>query len=198
MELGMSANLPSRSDINFMMQGWFGNERTLVSSKPAGPQLTSREMKMTGRYTSDFGPSDFGPNVEQILAKATRVVRGSIRRRVRAELMTAVKAGVLGRLKKDGLKPEIFFHPDHKNEAIELLHIEAEYAIKCISTVIAVRPVAERIDEAFANAGREPFFVLSPILTGRHEWKAAGTQMAEIGCSYDSSVISVSGVAYTR
>ena len=145
----MSANLPSRSDINFMMQDWFGNEPTLVSSKPARPQLTSREMKMTGRYTSDFGP-----NVEQILAKETRVVLGFIRRRVRAELMTAVKAGVLGRLKKDGLKPEIFFHPDHKNGAIELQHREAEYAIKCIGTVIAVRPVAERIDEAFANAGR--------------------------------------------
>ena len=62
------------------------------------------------RYTAEFGP-----NVEQILAQATRVVRVKIPASVRAELRAAVKAGVLGHLKKDGLKPEIFFHPDHKN-----------------------------------------------------------------------------------
>ena len=80
--------------------------------------------------------SDFGPNVENILASATRVIHGPIPRQVRAELMAAVKAGVLGRLKKDGLKPEIFFHPDHKNGAIERQKREAEYAISCIRKVV--------------------------------------------------------------
>jgi len=83
------------------------------------------------RYTADFGP-----NVEQILCQASRVVRGRIPAQVRKELMAAVKAGVLGHLKKDGLKPEIFFHPDHKNGAIERQKNEAGYAIKCISTVM--------------------------------------------------------------
>jgi len=53
------------------------------------------------RYTPEFGP-----NVEQILCQATRVVRGTIPARVRAELRAAVKAGALGHLKKDGLKPK--------------------------------------------------------------------------------------------
>src|SRR4051812_13993867 len=79
----------------------------------------------------------FGPNVAQILVQATRVVRGTIPRAVRNELMAAVKAGVLGRLKKDGLKPEIFYHPDHKNGAIDRQKAEAIYAVSCIAKVVA-------------------------------------------------------------
>lgn len=85
-----------------------------------------------GRYTDAYGP-----NVEQILIQATRVVTGKIPAQVRKELMTAVKARVLGRLPKDGLKPEIFFHPDHKHGAVERQKREAEYAVKCIATVMA-------------------------------------------------------------
>lgn len=87
---------------------------------------------MSNRYTAEFGP-----NVEQILIQATRVIRGKIPAQVRKELMTAVKAKVLGRLPKDGLKPEIFFHPDHKHGAADRQKREAEYAIGCISTVMA-------------------------------------------------------------
>ena len=84
------------------------------------------------RYTDEYGP-----NVANILAQASRVIRGKIPRQVRNELMAAVKAGVLGRMKRDGLKPEIFFHPDHKNGAKERQAREAAYSIECISKVIA-------------------------------------------------------------
>jgi len=94
-----------------------------------------------------------GPNVEQIRAQATRVIRGRIPQQVRRELMAAVKAGALGHLKKDGLKPEIFFHPDHENGAIERQKREAAYSIECIATVIAPTPVSERIDAALSKAG---------------------------------------------
>jgi hypothetical protein len=89
------------------------------------------------RYTAEFGP-----NVEQILCQATRVVRGRIPASVRKELAAAVKAGALGHLKRDGLKPEIFFHPDHKNGAIERQRREAEYSVSCIAKVIA-HPLAD-------------------------------------------------------
>jgi hypothetical protein len=89
------------------------------------------------RYTDAYGP-----NVQNILIQATRVIRGRIPQQVRKELMTAVKAGALGRLPKDGLKPEIFFHPDHKNGAVERQRREAEYSISCIRSVIA-HPLAE-------------------------------------------------------
>lgn len=83
------------------------------------------------------GYSDaFGPNVSRILAQATLVVRGRIPAQVRTELRAAVKAGVLGCLPKDGLKPEVFFHPDHKHGAVERQKNEAKYAIACISKVV--------------------------------------------------------------
>ncbi len=76
------------------------------------------------------------PNVELIRKHATRVVRGRIPSAVRKELMAAVKEGLLGRLPKDGLKPEIFFHPDHKNGAIERQNREAAYSVSCIAKVL--------------------------------------------------------------
>lgn len=87
---------------------------------------------MSSGYTDDFGP-----NVARILAQASIVVRGRIPAQVRKELQAAVKAGVLGRLPKDGLKPEIFYHPDHRNGAKTRQQVEAAYAVSCIATVIA-------------------------------------------------------------
>jgi len=78
-----------------------------------------------------------GPNAMNIRKHATRVINGPMPARVRKELMDAVKAGALGRIPKKGLLPEIFFHPDHKNGAIARRKSEAEYAVKCIATVIA-------------------------------------------------------------
>lgn len=102
-----------------------------------------------GRYTDDFGP-----NVARILTQASLVVRGRIPQQVRKELAAAVKAGALGHLKKDGLKPEIFFHPDHKNGAVERQNREAKYSVDCIARVVAVKPVEQRVDEALATLAR--------------------------------------------
>lgn len=101
---------------------------------------------MANRYTAEFGP-----NVERILAQGSLVVKGRIPAQVRKQLSAAVKAGALGRLRKDGLKPEIFYHPDHKNGAIERQRREAEYSIGCIATVLHVSTVEERIEQAFAG-----------------------------------------------
>lgn len=76
-----------------------------------------------------------GPNVERILAQGTLVVRGRIPAQVRAELREAVRLGLLGQLKKDGLKPEVFFHPDNKHGAIERQKREAQYSVGCIAKV---------------------------------------------------------------
>jgi hypothetical protein len=89
------------------------------------------------RYTAEYGP-----NVEQILARGSRVVTSRIPAGVRAELRAAVKAKVLGHLPKDGLKPEIFYHPDHKHGAIERQKVEARYAVDCIRGVV-VHPLAK-------------------------------------------------------
>lgn len=93
----------------------------------------------------------YGPNVVDILCRGSRVVTGRIPAQVRAQLRAAVKAGVLGHLPKDGLKPEIFFNPDHRNGAIERQKREAEYSVQCIASVMAVKPVEQRVDEAIAS-----------------------------------------------
>lgn len=94
---------------------------------------------------------DFGPNVAQILVQASRVIRGRVPAQVRAELRAAVKAGVLGHLKKDGLKPEIFFHPTHKNGAIERQKREAVYSVDCISKVMHINTNEEALAAYLAN-----------------------------------------------
>jgi len=91
-----------------------------------------------------------GPNAEQIRAQAMRVIRGRIPAEVRKELMAAVREGYLGRLAKDGLKPEIFYHPDHKDGAIECQNGEAAYSVNCIAKVMA-SPADVRA--ATSNAG---------------------------------------------
>jgi len=81
--------------------------------------------------------ADFGPNVENILVHGSRVIRGRVPAQVRSELRAAVKAGVLCHLPKDGLKPEIFFHPGRRTSANDIRDREAAYAVSCIATVVA-------------------------------------------------------------
>jgi hypothetical protein len=79
----------------------------------------------------------FGPNVQNILCNGSRVITARVPAQVRKELMTAVKAGVLRRLPKDGLLPEVFYNPNNQMSAIERRKREAEYAISCIAKVMA-------------------------------------------------------------
>lgn len=77
-----------------------------------------------------------GPNAMRIRAGGSKIITAPMPAQVRNELMAAVKSGHLGRLKKDGLLPEVFFHPDHKNNAIERQKKEALYAVSCIASVM--------------------------------------------------------------
>jgi hypothetical protein len=76
-------------------------------------------------------------NAERIYAQGTLIVRGRIPAAVRKELMSAVKSKMIGRLPKDGLKPEVFFDPRHTNLARKLQADEAVYSIDCIRKCIA-------------------------------------------------------------
>lgn len=81
------------------------------------------------------GEKNMTPNVEQIRSQSQRIIRSRIPGAVRKELMQGVKDGLLGRIKKDGLLPEIFFHPDHIHTARETRKEEAEYSINLIKNV---------------------------------------------------------------
>lgn len=58
-------------------------------------------------------------NVEMIRMMGFRLVENRIPRETRAALMAAVKKGKLGRLKKEGMRPEVFFHPNSIWKAME-------------------------------------------------------------------------------
>ena len=93
---------------------------------------------LTERKVSPNGYSDaYGPNVANILAHGSRMVRGKIPAQVRKDLRDAVRDGVLGHISKDGLKPEIFYHPVHRASAVAMREREAMYSIGCIAGVVA-------------------------------------------------------------
>ena len=56
-------------------------------------------------------------------------------RETRAALMAAVKEGRLGRLPKDGLKSELFFHPNSRWNAIAIREKEVQDAIRALQKV---------------------------------------------------------------
>lgn len=58
-------------------------------------------------------------NIFLVQLQGVRIVTGPMPREVRKELMAGVKAGKIGRLAKDGLKPEAFYHKNAKADALE-------------------------------------------------------------------------------
>jgi len=57
-------------------------------------------------------------NVQLVLQERFRVVH-KLPAAVRKALNAAVKSGQLGHLRKDGVKPEVYYHPNFKHLAVE-------------------------------------------------------------------------------
>lgn len=76
-------------------------------------------------------------NVFVVQLMGVRIVNGPMPRQVRSELMSGVKAGKIGRLPKDGLKPEAFFHKNAKADALEARAKIAGESIEAIRKVFA-------------------------------------------------------------
>ena len=77
-------------------------------------------------------------NVQLIMSKGFRLIGGPIPAQVRKELRAAVKSGVLGHIKKDGLLPEVFFHNIHPHcyTAVDARKREAVDAVKALARVM--------------------------------------------------------------
>lgn len=74
-------------------------------------------------------------NVQMIRAQRFRLIRGSMPASARRSLNAAVKRGELGHMKRDGKKPECYYHPtfDYLASA-ERSRVEQE-AIRAITKV---------------------------------------------------------------
>lgn len=81
--------------------------------------------------------SELNPNVQMIRSEGVRLIRGKIPRDVRRALSEAVAAGTLGHLKRDGMKPEAFFHPNSIYRAKEKRNQAAFEALNTLSKIVA-------------------------------------------------------------
>lgn len=85
----------------------------------------------------DGGMSVADANVELVRMMGVRIVSGSLDRATRTALMAGVKDGRLGRLPKDGIKPEAFFHPNSIWNAKDERTKIANAAIRALRAVCA-------------------------------------------------------------
>lgn len=76
----------------------------------------------------------YTPNVQLFRSEGIRIVH-RLPREVRAELMAGVKAGHLGHLRKKGLMPEMFFHPEYEDAAHEVRLSEVRRAADALKAV---------------------------------------------------------------
>jgi hypothetical protein len=106
-----------------LLGGWAGEADSELGRLVSGNPMSNEESRSM-------------PNVAQIRAQATRIIKGKIPASVRKELNNGVRLGLLGHLKKDGLKPEVYYHPDHRHGAIERQRVEAEYSASLIANVV--------------------------------------------------------------
>lgn len=94
------------------MDKWQGAVHCLGMTNQATALQIARGMIDNGMSVDDA-------NVEVVRMMGVRIVSGKIDRGTRSALSGAVKAGRLGHLKRDGLKPEAFFHPNAEAAAKE-------------------------------------------------------------------------------
>lgn len=74
-------------------------------------------------------------NVQMVLDERFRMVVHRLPREIRKALNDAVKNKKLGHLKKDGLKPEVYYHPNFKYLAIEARNKIAKEKVASIQKV---------------------------------------------------------------
>lgn len=76
-------------------------------------------------------------NVLIVQMMGIRVIKGKLSADVRKALNEAVKAGELGRLAKDGLKPEIYHHKNARAKALDEQERIATASINSIKNCLA-------------------------------------------------------------
>ena len=79
---------------------------------------------------------NYTPNVAMLRDEGVRLIEGRIPRAIRNELMAGVRKGHLGRLAKDGLMPEAFFHPNSQPKAIGLRQQHAKNGLLARAKVL--------------------------------------------------------------
>jgi hypothetical protein len=97
--------------------------------------MTSRQAALEqAARMSELGQTD-SPNVEMVRMEGVRIIGSKVIAQVRKELNQGVKDGRLGHLKKDGAKPEVYFHPNSKGKAVDARNREALQSIEALKKI---------------------------------------------------------------
>ena len=89
------------------------------------------DQQQAPQYAKGMSVAD--ANVEVVRMVGVRLVKSKLDRATRAALMAGVKAGKIGRLPKDGHKPEAFFHPNSIWNAKEARQKVANDVIRAVA-----------------------------------------------------------------
>jgi hypothetical protein len=104
-------------------------------AKTEDKQMNQQIAFQHARGMMDNGMSAVDANVALVRMEGVRLVKARMPREIRAALMAGVKDGRLGRLPKNGRKPEAFFHPNSIWNAKEARQKEEN---ACIRALLAV------------------------------------------------------------
>lgn len=78
-------------------------------------------------------------NVKMVQIEGVRLVIGRIPSEVRKALNAAVKAGELGHIKREGLKPEAYHHKNARGRALEERDRAATASVSAIKRIVDYR-----------------------------------------------------------
>ncbi|MEK3887304.1 hypothetical protein [Bacillus sp. FSL K6-3431] len=76
-------------------------------------------------------------NVELVRMERVRMIINSIPAQIRKSLNEAVKSGYLCRKKKDGRKPEVYYHPNFEHLANEERHRAERETLEALAGIVA-------------------------------------------------------------
>lgn len=89
------------------------------------------DMMEQGKMTADEA------NVFLVRCERVRVIVGRVPASVRKALNDAVKSGELGHMKKSGLKPEVYYHPNFKSYANAARNKAEQAGIEALKKVMS-------------------------------------------------------------
>lgn len=99
-----------------------------------------KDMIDRGEMTADQA------NVEKVRMARVAVVSGSIPRDVRSALNAAVRTGVLCHKRKEGRKPEVYYHPNFEHLANEERNRAEREMLEALAGVIARPEISMNTD----------------------------------------------------
>ena len=96
--------------------------------------MNQQEALQYAKGMIDGGMSAADANIELVRMMGVKVCSG-LDRATRSALMAGVKDGRIGRLAKDGAKPEVFFHPNAVWSAKEFRNRATSEALRALLAV---------------------------------------------------------------